>query len=219
MLADSYLTIVSPSEGIYKEKGSKFIAHVFPMNHENAFNAYLNSLKSDHPKARHFCYAYKYNLVEPTFRANDDGEPSGTAGKPIYGQIRSFDLMNVGVIVIRYFGGTKLGASGLITAYKEASIDAINNATITKIYISRKVSLVCGFEKMGHCLNVIKKMNLDILSKNFTNSVHIELSIRNSEKDKTLLSLKAKLLDISEEQVLSMKGVPFYRIEEKELLI
>lgn len=121
---------VKKSEGLYKEKGSKFIAVAYPVKSEDEFKEAYADVKNEYHNARHHCYAYRVNPEEEEVRSNDDGEPSGTAGKPILNQLYSFELYNICVIVVRYFGGTKLGVSGLINAYKQATIDAINNANI-----------------------------------------------------------------------------------------
>ena len=121
MIIDSYITLAEACVGEYKEKGSKFIAYGYPFDDESELEVILGELKAIHPKARHYCFAYKIGVDNNRYRTNDDGEPSGTAGKPIYGQILSNGLTNIAIVVIRYFGGTKLGASGLIHAYKEAT--------------------------------------------------------------------------------------------------
>ncbi|MFZ1579905.1 MAG: YigZ family protein, partial [Saprospiraceae bacterium] len=167
MLTDSYQTIASPSEGEYKEKGSKFLAYAYPMDAESDLDGFMTSLRDIHPKARHYCYAYKLGLDGTRFRANDDGEPSGTAGKPIYGQILSFGLTNVCIIVIRYFGGTKLGASGLIHAYKEASKAALDNAAIIEKYLYISYQLTFGYDHMGHIMNALKDPDIEITDKVF----------------------------------------------------
>ena len=127
---DEYLTIVKSSEGLYKEKGSKFIALAFPVKTEEELKAIQLRLRKEYHDARHHCYAYRIGTSNMVYRTNDDGEPSGTAGKPIYGQIQSFQLTNILVVVIRYFGGTKLGVPGLIRAYKTATQDVFQNADI-----------------------------------------------------------------------------------------
>ncbi|MFT7606590.1 MAG: putative YigZ family protein, partial [Saprospiraceae bacterium] len=129
-MIDLYKTIVAPSIGEFKDRGSKFIAYAYPVYTEEEWQEHLNTVKKEHFKARHHCFAFRIGLDKNNFRANDDGEPSGTAGRPILGQIDSFELTNVFVVVVRYFGGTKLGVSGLINAYKNATIDAFQQATI-----------------------------------------------------------------------------------------
>ena len=125
-----YKTIAANSEGIYKEKGSKFIAIASPVYSEDEFKTFLNQVKKDYHDARHHCYAFKIGLTDNEYRYNDDGEPNNSAGAPIYGQIQSFNVTNIAIVVVRYFGGTKLGVGGLITAYKEAAKDALQNIKI-----------------------------------------------------------------------------------------
>ena len=129
-MIDEFKTIKSNSEGLFKDKGSKFYAYAFPIQNEEDVRFYLETVKAEHPKARHACYAYKLGIEETNFRANDDGEPSGSAGKPILNTITSFDLTDTFVVVIRYFGGTLLGVPGLINAYKEATKEALSIAEI-----------------------------------------------------------------------------------------
>ena len=130
MLDDTYKTIASTSEGIYKEKGSKFLAFAIPVVSEAEIKEHIDKIKKEYYDARHHCYAYILGADKATYRINDDGEPSGTAGRPIHGQLLSKDLTNTLVVVVRYFGGIKLGVSGLITAYKAATKDALDNAVV-----------------------------------------------------------------------------------------
>ena len=129
---DSYKTIVNHSEGFFKDRGSKFISHAYPVKTEEDVKGILAQLRKDYYDARHHCYSYILNPDKSAFRINDDGEPSGSAGKPIHGQLLSYDLTNILVVVIRYFGGTKLGIPGLINAYREATRDALNQTEIIK---------------------------------------------------------------------------------------
>jgi uncharacterized YigZ family protein len=192
MLTDSYQTIASPSEGEYKEKGSKFLAYAYPMDAESDLDGFMASLRDIHPKARHYCYAYKLGLDGTRFRANDDGEPSGTAGKPIYGQILSFGLTNVCIIVIRYFGGTKLGASGLIHAYKEASKAALDNAAIIEKYLYVSYQLTFGYDHMGHIMNALKDPDIEITDKVFEDHCVVNIQIRLSVENQAIHRLKAR---------------------------
>ena len=137
---DTYLTIKNLSEGIYKEKGSRFIAFAYPIETVNSAKEIIQSLHKKYHDARHICYAYVLGADKAEFRANDDGEPSGTAGKPIYGVLLSNNLTNVLIAVVRYFGGVKLGTAGLINAYREASIDAIKNTEIIEKTITQLAS-------------------------------------------------------------------------------
>lgn len=127
-MLDVYNTIESISEGLFKDKGSKFIAYTFPSDSTERFQISLEKIKKEHIKARHFCYAYRIGIDGTLYRANDDGEPSGTAGKPILGQIDKYELTNIGIVVVRYFGGVKLGTSGLINAYRLAAKESIENS-------------------------------------------------------------------------------------------
>ena len=130
MVTDTYKTIKSASQGLFKDKGSRFIALAFPLKSVEEVKPILEKIRKDYHDARHHCYAYNIGYENNNWRVNDDGEPSGTGGKPILGQIKSFELTNILVVVVRYFGGTLLGVSGLINAYKSATIDVISNANI-----------------------------------------------------------------------------------------
>jgi len=216
MLTDSYQTIASPSEGEYKEKGSKFLAYAYPMDAESDLDGFMASLRDIHPKARHYCYAYKLGLDGTRFRANDDGEPSGTAGKPIYGQILSFGLTNVCIIVIRYFGGTKLGASGFIHAYKETSKAALDNAAIIEKYLYISYQLTFGYDHMGHIMNALKDPDIEITDKVFEDHCVVNIQIRLSVENQAIHRLKAHLLNKSLEEVTSQTVVDFCEMVRKE---
>lgn len=187
---DSYLTIKNPSEGIYKEKGSKFIAFAYPILSEDDFKAHLQQLKKDYHDARHHCYAFKLGLTENEFRYSDDGEPNNSAGKPIYGQILSNNLTNVAIIVIRYFGGTKLGVGGLITAYKEAALDAINNAKIIEKTLNNYYKIYFDYPVMSDLMNFIKQHQLDVTNQVFENSCEIDFNIRTTETENIIIELE-----------------------------
>lgn len=214
MVADTYLTIENPSEGEYKEKGSKFLAYAYPMEQENELDVYMTMLKDIHPKARHYCFAYKLGLDDNRFRTNDDGEPSGTAGKPIYGQIQSFGLTNVCIIVIRYFGGTKLGAAGLIHAYRESAKNALENAHIVQKYLYVRYHLIFGYEQMGHILNVLKELDIEIEDKTFEEDCKVTIQVRLSMKQSIMHQFKAKLLHKSLEEVDAATAVEFCKVEK-----
>lgn len=202
------------SEGEYKEKGSKFLAYAFPFNHSDEMEDHMKYLKSLHPKARHFCYAYAIGIDQHEHRMNDDGEPSNTAGRPIFGQIKSYELTNVFVVVVRYFGGTKLGASGLIQAYKEAANAALSASNrVTKI-IGAEFEIIFPYEQMGVVMNAIKKLNFEILEKNFNLNPSIKVFIKNTEKQKRVISLKSVLLEISEDQVVIEDEISWCTITE-----
>lgn len=217
MLNDQYLTIQSATFGEYKEKGSKFLSYCFPFDNENQLPEIMEKLKSDHPKARHYCYAYKIGIENNRYRTNDDGEPSGTAGKPIFGQISSYNLTNVLIIVVRYFGGTKLGASGLIHAYKQAAIESLSNATFIEKFMTTKYVLTFTYEQMGSILASLKTNQINILEKSFDNQCFVKIEIRNSEASKKIILLKSHLLGISMDQVAEDTEVEycsFMRVNE-----
>lgn len=213
-MEDLYYTISEHAEGIYKEKGSKFISYAFHIKDEADVEEKLIEVKNLHHKARHFCYAYEIGMDGNRFRANDDGEPSGTAGKPILGQIHSFELSDVLVIVVRYFGGTKLGASGLITAYKEAAKDALSQTQRREVIIGDHYVLSFGYEHMGHVMNCIKNLDLEIVNKTFEQSCEVILNVRLSEQELMITNLKSALLEISTDQVNEETVVPFCSIEK-----
>ena len=178
---DTYQTIAAPSEGIYKEKGSKFLAFAYPIFSEEEFKNHLAQLKKDYHDARHHCYAFKLGLTENEYRYSDDGEPNNSAGKPIYGQILSKNITNVGIVVVRYFGGTKLGVGGLVTAYKEAAADALQNAKIIKQTVNNFYQILFDYPVMSEVMNFIKKHDLEVSKQVFETTCLIEFNIRQTE--------------------------------------
>lgn len=179
-LTDTYKTIEAQSEGLYKEKGSKFIAKAFPVRAEEQVKEILEMLRAEFYDARHHCYAYIIGHQGNRWRANDDGEPSGTAGRPIYGQLLSFGVTNVLVVVIRYFGGTKLGVSGLINAYKLATYDALSNAKIITKTVDAIYKLTFGYEMMNEVMKLAKDLNLQFMEQQFNNTCFIRVRVRRS---------------------------------------
>ncbi|MGC9354952.1 MAG: IMPACT family protein, partial [Mariniphaga sp.] len=161
-MKDSYKTIKEKSKGLFKDRGSKFLSYAFPVETEDEIKEILNQVKKEHHSARHHCYAWRLGTEEITFRANDDGEPSSTAGKPILGQLLSFELTNTLIIVVRYFGGTLLGTSGLINAYRTAAAEAIKNAKIETRIIEEKFLLKFTYKEMNDVMQIIKQENLNI---------------------------------------------------------
>lgn len=187
---DTYQTIAAASEGIYKEKGSKFLAFAYPIFSEEEFKNHLAQLKKDYHDARHHCYAFKLGLTENEYRYSDDGEPNNSAGKPIYGQILSKNLTNVGIVVVRYFGGTKLGVGGLVTAYKEAAADALQNARIIEQTVNNFYQILFDYPVMSEVMTFIKKNELNITKQLFENTCLIEFGIRKSEADTVVSELE-----------------------------
>ncbi len=183
-VTDNYKTILSSSEGLYKEKGSKFMSYAYPVYTEEEIKEHIKTLKEQYYDARHHCFAWQLGVDGLRYRANDDGEPSGTAGKPIHGQIKSHELTNILVVVIRYFGGTKLGVPGLIHAYKEATIDAINNTSIVEKTVNDVYAVHFDYLVMNDIMRIVKEENLKILNQQFDLSCTIEFSNRQSEIEK-----------------------------------
>jgi len=177
---DTYQTISTASQGIYKEKGSKFIALAFPVSSEDEIKVQLAALRKEYHDARHHCYAYCLGYDKSAWRVNDDGEPSGTAGKPIFGQIQSKDLTNILIVVIRYFGGIKLGIPGLINAYRTATKEALEqNSIITKIV---EETYEVGFEYplMNDVMKILKEEQAVIIKQEFEIDCKIRFTIRRS---------------------------------------
>ena len=190
-MTDSFLTIKDRAEGLYKEKGSKFIAFAFPVNNREEIKVKLELLKSEFFDARHICYAWNLGPTGEHFRVNDDGEPSGSAGKPILGQINSFGLTNVLVAVIRYFGGTKLGVSGLIQAYKTSAADALNHSEIISITLTKPIKIICEYSLIDSVNRFIKENNLNILKQNYGLDIKTEIEVRLKDYEAILKKLNA----------------------------
>jgi len=178
-LKDTYRTLDFPSEEIlYKEKNSKFFGYAFPISSEDKAKTILESLRKQHSSAGHCCYAFQIGTEKLYFRANDDGEPSNSAGMPIYGQIQSFDVTNVLVAVVRYFGGVKLGVGGLISAYKIAAQMALEASEIVEKTIDIHYTIKFDYKNMNKVMRIIKEKNLDIVSQKMEMSCEIEIKTR-----------------------------------------
>jgi uncharacterized YigZ family protein len=178
-LNDTYKTIISPSEEVlFKEKNSKFFASAFPVTTEEEVKNNLEILRKKHFGAGHFCYAFQLGSDKIQFRANDDGEPSNSAGAPIYGQIQSFALTNILVVVVRFFGGTKLGVGGLISAYKTAAQMALETAEIIEKTINIHYIISFDYKNMNKVMRVIKEKNLNIISQIMEENCQIEIATR-----------------------------------------
>ena len=176
---DLYKTIDFPSEEVLlKEKNSKFFGYTFPVTSEEDVKENLERLRKEHFSARHWCYAYQIGTEKIQYRANDDGEPNNSAGMPIYGQIQSFEVTNVLVVVVRYFGGVKLGVGGLISAYKTVAQMALENATIVEKTINKHFIISFGYAHMNKVMRIIKEKNLQIVSQKMEMDCEIEISIR-----------------------------------------
>ncbi len=180
MFDDTYKTIAAPSEGLYKEKGSKFLAFAYPVHNIDEIKLHLEQLRKDYFDARHHCYAYILGPRKDAFRANDDGEPSGTGGRPIHGQLLSADLTDTLIVVVRYFGGILLGASGLANAYKTAARDAIDHATIIEKTIDARYRLGFEYVAMNDVMRILKDYDLKPENPQYDMDCTLEVSIRQS---------------------------------------
>ena len=192
-MTDEYKTISGTSEGYYTEKRSKFLAFAHHVDTLDEVKDLLAQYRKKYYDARHVCYAYMLGAERKEFRANDDGEPSSTAGKPILGQINSNELTNILIVVVRYYGGVNLGTSGLIVAYREAAADAIAHANVETRQVEEIVKYSFAYPQMNDVMRIVKDMNPRIISQTFENTCEIVLSIRKSEAEQ-LRSRLAKLL-------------------------
>ena len=192
-MTDEYKTISGTSEGYYTEKRSKFLAFAHHVETTDEVKDIVAGYRKKYYDARHVCYAYMLGAERKEFRANDDGEPSSTAGKPILGQINSNELTNILIVVVRYYGGVNLGTSGLIVAYREAAADALAHATIETRQVEEIVKYSFAYPQMNDVMRIVKDMNPRIVSQTFENTCEIVLSIRKSEAEQ-LRSRLAKLL-------------------------
>ncbi len=190
MFDDTYKMLETPGEGLYKEKGSKFIASAFTVMSEEEAKQALAEARKKYFDARHHCFAYMIGPDKQCFRSSDDGEPSGTAGKPILNQILSKDVTNVCVIVVRYFGGIKLGVSGLINAYKTAARDALDNAQIIEKTVNEIYSLQFPYALMNDVMRVMKEANLEQLNPRFEMDCYLEFSTRKNDAEKIVAKFK-----------------------------
>ena len=183
MEADSYNTIAAPAEAVFKDKGSKFLAYAYPVTDEQQVKEYLEPLRKKYYDATHHCYAWRLGPDGELSRANDDGEPSGTAGKPILGQMLSRELTNILIVVVRYFGGTKLGVPGLINAYRESAREAIEAAEVVTRTVNAVYAVRFAYPVMNDVMRIVKDMSPQVVSQNFDNVCEMELSIRRGREE------------------------------------
>lgn len=190
MFEDTYKTITSPSTGSYSEKRSKFLAYAFPVQTEQQVKERLTEIQKKHNDARHHCYAYILGPRKDAYRMNDNGEPSGTAGRPIHGQLMSKDLTNTLVIVVRYFGGIKLGVSGLQNAYKIAAKEALEAATIIEKTIDETYEVTFEYLQMNNVMQLMKDPYVTIISQQSDMNCTIQFSVRQREAERIVTVLK-----------------------------
>jgi len=213
-MTDHYRTLSAPATGEFKDRGSKFIAYAWPVNSEEAATMHIEALRKEHFKARHHCFAWRLEPDGSRFRANDDGEPSGTAGRPILGQIDSFGLTEVVVVVVRYFGGTLLGTSGLINAYREATAEALRGAAIVEKIVKDTFSLDFDYALMPDVMNTVKKLALDISKEEYGERGLLEIGIRQSEVEDALLKMKALIWKVSTEEAAMLDWPAGLNVEQ-----
>lgn len=191
-MADTYLTLARPSEAIFREKMSKFLAFAHPASTVEEAKAVIAQYQKKYFDARHVCWAYMLGFERTDFQSNDNGEPSGTAGKPILGQINSFGLTDTVIVVVRYFGGIKLGTSGLIAAYREAARLSLEEAEIVERKVMKHISFTFPYLSMNDVMRLVKQSNLEILSQQFDNACAMTLAVRADDYD----TLTSRLRDI-----------------------
>lgn len=187
---DHYQSISSQGEAIFKDRGSKFLAFARCVNNLEEFHSFLEELKSKYHDARHFCYAYRFQVKQPEVRINDDGEPAHSAGTPIFNAILSADLWDIAVIVVRYFGGTKLGVSGLINAYKESALEALNNCQRIDLYLYRNFELRFPYSAMAEVMNSLHQSEFEIVSETMSEDAGYLLRCREAKLEQALEQIK-----------------------------
>ena len=180
---DIFHTIGAPAEGLYKEKGSKFIAYAFPVSDEQQIKEIIARLKKEHHSARHHCFAWRLGSDLELFRVNDDGEPSGTAGRPIFGQIKQHELTDILVVVVRYFGGILLGTSGLTNAYKQAAANVLANAHIVEKVIETTIEVNFDYLAMNDFMTVLKEFQLEMKESQFDLACKAKILVRKQLTD------------------------------------
>lgn len=196
-IKDTYKTIVQPTEEVlFKEKSSKFYGYAFPATTIEEIKHHLDQLKKQHFGAVHFCYAYQIGTEKTEFRANDDGEPSNSAGMPIYGQIQSFGLTNILLVVVRFFGGTKLGVGGLISAYKTTAQLALENATIIEKTIEVQFRIAFDYKNTNKVMRIIKEKQLEIRSQKMEENCQLIVSTRKKNAEQ-IVDIFTSLFEIS----------------------
>lgn len=200
-IQDTYLTITEPSpETLFKEKNSKFFGYAFPITSEEEVKIHIENLKKQHFSARHWCYAYQIGTTKIQYRANDDGEPNNSAGMPIYGQIQSFGVTNVLVVVVRYFGGVKLGVGGLITAYKTGAQMALESSDIIEKTIDIHFQIQFDYKNMNKVMRIIKEKNISIVSQKMDSACQIEIATR-KKNAKTIFDIFEALFEVKIEEI------------------
>jgi len=203
-MSDTYLTLAGPATGEFKDRASKFIGYAFPVQSESGIQEHLDKLRKEHFKANHHCYAWRLGREGLLFRANDDGEPSGTAGRPILAQIDAAKLTDTLIVVVRYFGGTLLGASGLINAYRETAAETLRAADIKEVILSDTFLIDCDYGVMPDVVQAVHQLGITIVEENFDDRAHLSIAIRQRDAAQKLLQLKAKVYKVSIDEAATL---------------
>ncbi len=206
-MRDQYFTLAGPSEGEFKDRGSKFFGYADAAFSEEQCLFFVDKIKKMHPKARHHCFAWRLGLDDNRHRANDDGEPSGTAGRPILNQIYAADLTNVAVVVVRYFGGVLLGTSGLINAYREAAAEALRAGEKLEKTVCDIYRLRFEYALMPEVMEAVKKLGIEVAAQHFDENGQLDIAIRQTETDDNLLKIKALVLKKSIEEAAGIEKI------------
>ena len=215
---DTYKTLAKQSLGEFKDRGSKFIAYAFSVKTKEEIDQHLYLVKKEHPKACHHCYAYRLGMDKYNFRANDDGEPSGSAGRPILGQIDSAGLTNTFIVVVRYFGGTLLGVPGLINAYKKSAAHAIEQGKIVKNVVQDVFTIAFDYKHMSKVMSAVSKLPINIVEQRFEMSAEMDVAIRQSKVEATIKHLKAIVAGIYLEEVDKLESIDGFEVTKIDTL-
>ncbi len=189
MITDEFRTILEPSQGLYKDRGSKFLSFAYPISNEETVKELLHQVKKTHYECNHHCYAFRLNPGGKVYRSSDDMEPSGSAGKPILGQLLAHELTDILVIVARYFGGSLLGVPGLINAYRSAAYDAIQNASIVVKTINESFEITVQYEHLNVLMSILKNESVHIIKQEFGDPAYFQIAVRKSKKNELIEKL------------------------------
>ncbi len=220
-MEDRFTTLKSPSEGYYMDRGSKFLAYAFPVQTEDDVMAIMHHIKKEHPKARHYCSALRLFPDASLERSNDDGEPSGSAGRPILGQLIKNDLTNIFLVVVRYFGGTKLGIPGLIEAYKTSASNAIEGGVFIERNVFSKILFTLPYESHPHFLNYFKQHDIPVFEESFSDKASLTIGLRKSSaKEQLIKSLQEySKMDFDQlEDYTKYLGITVNFLEQEQIL-
>ena len=213
-MIEQFKTVKSISTGEFKDRGSKFIAYCYPFQNVNKLKEILLEVRKKHPKASHYCFAYRVGFEGNNFRYNDDGEPSGTAGRPILGAIDRSELINLLIIVVRYFGGTKLGTSGLINAYRKSALEAIQNGNIIEEQVMARWEITSNYEHSAALTNLLGNIGCKIINSQYLEEVTFLVEVKIASSEHFLVRIKAAIGRLHEEEILEETKIEGLRIKQ-----